>query len=185
MVETYHEWYENCLRHMVGMLVEAYGWCTPLMISYGTWLMYMGVVHGGHILVHDALGGYIVHDSLFHWWHIFCFMIYGMAQVWCMNRSKDRHMVAYCSYCREDRGSHSSSHDSRRRYLSDAYQEKSPIFEERGQRHGSKWIRFIRCRGQRHGFRGSMTDMILVLHQSDIPCSKGKRLFKGRSKEFR
>jgi hypothetical protein len=28
--------------------------------------MYMGVVHGGHILVHDALGGYIVHDSLFH-----------------------------------------------------------------------------------------------------------------------
>jgi hypothetical protein len=36
-------------------------------------------------------------------------------------------MVAYCSYCREDRGrhtlrgSHSSSHDSRRRYLLDAY----------------------------------------------------------------
>jgi hypothetical protein len=35
-------------------------------------------------------------------------------------------VVAYCSYCREDRGrhthrgSHSSSHDSRRRYLSDA-----------------------------------------------------------------
>jgi hypothetical protein len=28
--------------------------------------MYMDVVHGGHILVHDALGGYIVHDSLFH-----------------------------------------------------------------------------------------------------------------------
>jgi hypothetical protein len=28
--------------------------------------MYMGVVHGGHILVHDLLGGYIVHDSLFH-----------------------------------------------------------------------------------------------------------------------
>jgi hypothetical protein len=45
-------------------------------------------------------------------------------------------MVAYCSSCREDRGrhtlrgSHSSSHDSRRRYLSDAYLEKSPIFEK-------------------------------------------------------
>jgi hypothetical protein len=26
--------------------------------------MYMAVVHGGHILVHDVLGGYIVHDSL-------------------------------------------------------------------------------------------------------------------------
>jgi hypothetical protein len=26
-------------------------------------------------------------------------------------------MVAYCSSSREDRGSHSSSHDSRRRYL--------------------------------------------------------------------
>jgi hypothetical protein len=43
-----------------------------------------------------------------------------------MNRSKDRHLVAYCSSCREDRGrhtlrgSHSSSHDSRRRYLLDA-----------------------------------------------------------------
>jgi hypothetical protein len=48
-------------------------------------------------------------------------------------------MVAYCSSCREDRGrhtlrgSHSSSHDSRRRYLSDAYLEKRPIFEERAQ----------------------------------------------------
>ena len=50
-----------------------------------------------------------------------------------MNRSKDRHLVAYCSSCREDRGSHSSSHDSRRRYLSDAYKEKRPIFEERVQ----------------------------------------------------
>jgi hypothetical protein len=46
-------------------------------------------------------------------------------------------MVEYCSYCREDRGrhtlrgSHSSSHDSRRRYLSDAYLEKIPILEER------------------------------------------------------
>jgi hypothetical protein len=34
-------------------------------------------------------------------------------------------------------------------------------------------------------FRRSMTDMISVLHQSDIPCSKGERLFRGRSKEFR
>jgi hypothetical protein len=82
-----------------------------------------------------------------------------------MNRSKDLHLVAYCSSCREDRGrhtlrgSHSSSHDSRRRYLSNAYQEKRPIFEERGQRHGSRWIRFIICKGQRHGFRGSMTNM--------------------------
>jgi hypothetical protein len=54
-----------------------------------------------------------------------------------MNRSKDHVMVAYCSSSREDRGrhtlrgSHSSSHDSRRRYLSDAYLEKSLIFEER------------------------------------------------------
>jgi hypothetical protein len=46
-------------------------------------------------------------------------------------------MVAYYSYSREDRGihtlrgSHSSSHDSRRRYLLDAYLEKIPIFEER------------------------------------------------------
>jgi hypothetical protein len=61
-----------------------------------------------------------------------------------MNRFEDRHMVAYCSYCREDRGrhthraSHSSSHDSRRRYLSDAYLEKNPIFEERAQKHNSR-----------------------------------------------
>jgi hypothetical protein len=53
-------------------------------------------------------------------------------------------MVAYCSSCREDRGrhtlrgSHSSSHDSRRRYLSDTYLEKRPIFEERAQRHNSR-----------------------------------------------
>jgi hypothetical protein len=53
-------------------------------------------------------------------------------------------MVAYCSYCREDRGMHtlrgihSSSHDSRRIYLSDAYLEKSPIFEERAQRQNSR-----------------------------------------------
>jgi hypothetical protein len=30
-----------------------------------------------------------------------------------------------------------------------------------------------------------MTDMISVLHHSDIPCSKGERLFRGISKEFR
>jgi hypothetical protein len=65
-------------------------------------------------------------------------------------------MVAYCSSCRENRGrhtlrgSHSSSHDSRRRYLSDAYLEKRPIFEERAQRHNS--------RGS-DGHRGSMLEM--------------------------
>ena len=67
----------------------------------------------------------------------------GMAQGWCMDRSKDRIerefdlwfgwavAIACWSYCRGDRGIHSSSHDSRRRYLSDAYLEKIPIFEER------------------------------------------------------
>jgi hypothetical protein len=91
-------------------------------------------------------------------------------------------MVAYCSSCREDRGrhtlrgSHSSSHDSRRRYLSDAYLEKRPIFEERAQRHNS--------RGS-DGHRGSMFDVFSALHQSDIPCSKGEILFRGRSKAFR
>jgi hypothetical protein len=99
-----------------------------------------------------------------------------------MNRSKDRHLVAYCSSCREERGrhtlrgSHSSSHDSRRRYLSDAYLEKSPIFEKRAQRHNS--------RGS-DGHRGSMFDVFSALHQRDISCSKGERLFRGRSKEFR
>jgi hypothetical protein len=88
-------------------------------------------------------------------------------------------MVAYCSSCREDkgrhtlRGSHSSSHDSRRRYLSDAYLEKSPIFEERAQRHNSR---------RSDGHRGSMFDVYSALHHSYIPCSKGERLFKGRSK---
>jgi hypothetical protein len=28
-----------------------------------------------------------------------------------------------------------------------------------------------------------MSDMYSTLHQSDIPCSKGKRLFRGTSKE--
>jgi hypothetical protein len=91
-------------------------------------------------------------------------------------------MVAYCSSCREDRGrhalrgSHSSSHDSRRRYLSDAYLEKRPIFEERAQRHNSR---------ENDGHRGSMFDVFSELHQSDIPCSKGERLFRGISKAFR
>jgi hypothetical protein len=91
-------------------------------------------------------------------------------------------MVAYCSSCREDRGrhtlrgSHSSSHDSRRRYLSDAYLEKSPIFEERAWRHNSR---------RSDGHRGSMFDVFSTLHQSNIPCSKGERLFKGRSKALR
>jgi hypothetical protein len=30
-----------------------------------------------------------------------------------------------------------------------------------------------------------MFDVSLALHQSVIPCSKGERLFRGRSKEFR
>jgi hypothetical protein len=43
-------------------------------------------------------------------------------------------------------------------------------------------------RAQRHGYRGSdshkgsMSDMSLALHQSDIPYSKGEILFKGISK---
>jgi hypothetical protein len=83
-------------------------------------------------------------------------------------------MVAYCSSCREDRGrhtlrgSHSSSHDSRSRYLSDAYLEKNPIFEERAQRHNS--------RGG-NGHRGSIRNAFSTLYQIDIPCSKGDRLF--------
>jgi hypothetical protein len=49
------------------MHMLAYGGYISWMISFGTLLMYMYiVVHGGHILVHDVLGGYIVHDSLFH-----------------------------------------------------------------------------------------------------------------------
>jgi hypothetical protein len=85
-------------------------------------------------------------------------------------------MVAYCSSCREYkgrhtlRGSHCSSHDSRRRYLSDAYLEKRPIFEERAYRHNS--------RGS-DGHRGSMRNVFSALHQIDIPYSKGERLFSG------
>jgi hypothetical protein len=67
-----------------------------------------------------------------------------------MNRSKDRHLVAHCSSCKKDRGSHSSSHDSRRRYLSNTYLEKRPIFEEIAQKHNS--------RGS-DGNRGSMFDV--------------------------
>ena len=83
-------------------------------------------------------------------------------------------MVAYCSSCREVRGrhtlrgSHSSSHDSRRRYLSNTYLEKRPIFEERAQRHNS--------RGS-DGHRGSMFDVFSALHQIDIPYTKGERLY--------
>jgi hypothetical protein len=69
-------------------------------------------------------------------------------------------MVAYCSSCREERGrhtlkgSHSSSHDSRRRYLSDTYLEKSPIFEEREHRHNSR---------RSDGHRGSMFDVFFSI----------------------
>jgi hypothetical protein len=54
------------------------------------------------------------------------------------------------------------------RYLSDAYQEKIPIFEERAQRHNSKGS---------DGHKGSMFDVFSALHQIDIPCSKGERLY--------
>jgi hypothetical protein len=90
-------------------------------------------------------------------------------------------MVAYCSSCREYKGrhtlsgSHSSSHDSRRRYLSDAYLEKIPILEERAHEHN--------LRGS-NGHRGSMFDVASTLHQSDLACSKGERLFKGGSNAF-
>jgi hypothetical protein len=53
---------------------------------------------------------------------------------------------------------------------------KSPIFGEREQRHNS--------RGS-DGHRGSMRKVYSSLHQSDIPCSKGERLFRGRLKTFR
>jgi hypothetical protein len=53
---------------------------------------------------------------------------------------------------------------------------KRPILGERAQRHSS--------RGS-NGHRGSMSYISSALHQSDIPCSKGERLFKGKSKAFR
>jgi hypothetical protein len=93
-----------------------------------------------------------------------------------MNMFEDLHMVAYCSSCKEGRGrhtlrgSHSSSHDSRRRYLSYAYLENRPIFEERAQRHNSRG---------RDGHKGSMFDVFSALHQIDIPCSKRERLYSG------
>jgi hypothetical protein len=55
-------------------------------------------------------------------------------------------------------------------------QRKSPIFEEKEQNHNSKGS---------DGQRGSMSDVSSTLHQSDIPCSKGERLFRGISKAFR
>jgi hypothetical protein len=70
-------------------------------------------------------------------------------------------MIAYCSSYKEDRGrhthrgSHSSSHDSRRKYLSNTYLEKRPIFEERAHKHNSRG---------RDGHRGSMFDVFSELH---------------------
>jgi hypothetical protein len=70
-------------------------------------------------------------------------------------------MLAYFLSCREYRErhtlreSHSSSHDFRRRYLSDAYLEKIPIFEERAHKHNSR-------RSDGHG--GSMFDVFSELH---------------------
>jgi hypothetical protein len=37
----------------------------------------------------------------------------------------------------------------------------------------TKGERFIKCRGQRHGSKGSMSDMISVLHQSVAINAKG------------
>jgi hypothetical protein len=92
-------------------------------------------------------------------------------------------VVAYCSYFREDRGrhthrgSHSSSHDSRRiDLILDAKintWKNITILGEREQRHGS--------RGS-DGHKGSMRNISSSLHQSDIPFSKGERLFIGRSR---
>ena len=48
------------------MHMLAYSGYISWMIYFVTFLMYMSVVHGEHILVHDVFGGYIVHDSLFH-----------------------------------------------------------------------------------------------------------------------
>jgi hypothetical protein len=90
-------------------------------------------------------------------------------------------VVAYCSYDREDRGRHthrgihSSSHDSRRRDLSDAKintWKMSHILGERAHRHSP--------RGS-DGHKGSMREISSALNQSDIPCSKGEILFRGIS----
>jgi hypothetical protein len=91
-------------------------------------------------------------------------------------------MVAYCSSSREDRGrhtlrgSHYSSHDSRRRYLSDAYLEKSPIFEERSQRHNSR---------RSDGHRGVCSMYIKHYIRVISLVQKGRDYSEGRSKTFR
>jgi hypothetical protein len=51
-----------------------------------------------------------------------------------------------------------------------------PILGERAQRHISSGI---------DGHRGRMRYISSTLHESDIPCSKGERLFRGRSMEFK
>jgi hypothetical protein len=53
---------------------------------------------------------------------------------------------------------------------------KSPTFGENKERHSSMGS---------DGHRGSMSDISSTLHQSEIPCSKWERLFRGRSKAFR
>jgi hypothetical protein len=47
------------------------------------------------------------------------------------------------------------------------------IYQMQRTEHGSRRSRFIRCRGQRHGSRGSMSDIISVLHQSVAINAKG------------
>jgi hypothetical protein len=57
--------------------------------------------------------------------------------------------------------------------------------------HTYKRALYLKKRAQSHnsrrsdGHRWSMFDVFSALHQSDIPCSKGERLFIGRSKELR
>jgi hypothetical protein len=60
---------------------------------------------------------------------------------------------------------HSSSHDSRIRYLSNTYLEKDPYLkkEHKSIIPGGAMVTGGVC---------------LELHQSDIPCSKGERLFR-------
>jgi hypothetical protein len=53
---------------------------------------------------------------------------------------------------------------------------KRPIVGERAQRHSSKGS---------VGHRGSMSYISSTSYQSDIPYSKGERLFRQRSKEFK
>jgi hypothetical protein len=52
----------------VGILVDAHVgiWWIHFIDDILAHCWHMGVVHGGQILVHDLLGGYIFHDSLFH-----------------------------------------------------------------------------------------------------------------------